>query len=39
MATYPGAGPLTADDALVDEGLAVLSAALESAGGRTPALA
>jgi 4-aminobutyrate aminotransferase/(S)-3-amino-2-methylpropionate transaminase len=31
--------PLTADDALVDEGLAVFSAALESAGGRTPAMA
>ena len=31
--------PLTADDALIDEGLAVFGAALEAAAGRTPALA
>ncbi len=30
--------PLTADDALVDEGLDVFGAALEAAAGRTPAL-
>jgi 4-aminobutyrate aminotransferase/(S)-3-amino-2-methylpropionate transaminase len=31
--------PLTADDAIVDEGLDVMGAALEAAVGRTPALA
>ncbi len=31
--------PLTADDALIDEGLDVMGAALEAAVGRTPALA
>jgi 4-aminobutyrate aminotransferase/(S)-3-amino-2-methylpropionate transaminase len=31
--------PLTADDAVIDEGLAVFGAALEAAAGRTPALA
>ncbi len=31
--------PLTADDALIDEGLEVMGAALEAAVGRTPALA
>ena len=31
--------PLTADDAVLDEGLAVFGAALEAAAGRTPALA
>jgi 4-aminobutyrate aminotransferase/(S)-3-amino-2-methylpropionate transaminase len=30
--------PLTADDALIDEGLAVFGAALEAAAGRAPAL-
>ena len=30
--------PLTADDALIDEGLAVFGAALEAAAGRTPAV-
>jgi 4-aminobutyrate aminotransferase / (S)-3-amino-2-methylpropionate transaminase / 5-aminovalerate transaminase len=31
--------PLTADDAIIDEGLDVMGAALEAAVGRTPALA
>ena len=31
--------PLTTDDAIVDEGLDVMAAALEAAVGRTPALA
>ena len=31
--------PLTADDSLIDEGLAVFAAALEAAAGRAPALA
>ena len=31
--------PLTADDAVIDEGLAVFGAALEAAAGRTPAIA
>ena len=31
--------PLTADDSLIDEGLAVFGAALEAAAGRAPALA
>ena len=31
--------PLTADDSVIDEGLAVFGAALEAAAGRTPALA
>jgi 4-aminobutyrate aminotransferase/(S)-3-amino-2-methylpropionate transaminase len=31
--------PLTADDALIEEGLAVFGAALEAAAGRAPALA
>jgi 4-aminobutyrate aminotransferase/(S)-3-amino-2-methylpropionate transaminase len=30
--------PLTADDAVIDEGLDVMGAALEAAVGRTPAL-
>jgi 4-aminobutyrate aminotransferase / (S)-3-amino-2-methylpropionate transaminase / 5-aminovalerate transaminase len=31
--------PLTADDAIIDEGLDVMGAALEAAVGRAPALA
>ena len=31
--------PLTADDSLIDEGLAVFGAALESAAGLAPAMA